>query len=184
MGRRLFAAVLPPQQVVNELDALLAIRREVESSWRWTPARNWHLTTAFMADVADADVESLEELLAEVAERTERFELQLTGARCFPDVARAKLLAMAVGQGSDALEALALRCRGAATRAGAQPDGARFVGHLTLARANRGFDASKWAQVVESFGAWSWQADELVLVESHLAERRYEVIGRWPLLAH
>lgn len=182
MGSRLFTAVLPPDEVLDQFDTLLEPRRDIGAAdWRWTPRSGWHLTTAFMADVPGPLVEPLVELLVDAAATTSPFDLRLEGARCFPDAARARLLAVDVAGGHDELAALARRCRNAASRAGADPDGARFQGHLTLGRARRPFDATRWVHVVDSFGGWTFRATELVLVESHLAERRYEVLERFPL---
>lgn len=184
MGSRLFTAVLPPDEVLDQLDTLLEPRREAGADqWRWTPRSGWHVTTAFMQDVPESSLEPLVDLLGEVARATAPFDLRLQGARFFPDVARARVLALDVASGHDDLSALALRCRQAASRAGAGPDGTRYQGHLTLGRATRGFDATRWAHVVDSFPGWSFPARELVLVESHLSERRHEVVERLPFRA-
>lgn len=184
MGARLFTAVLPPEQVVAELERHLEPRREAGlEHWRWTRPEGWHLTTAFMASVTDLARDQLVENLQAAMARTQPFEVGIEGAVCFPNVARAKLLAADVRQGHAELESLATSCRGAATRAGAAPDGARFRGHLTLARARRPFEATNWFRVVDSFPGWSWRVSEVVLLESHLADRsnRYEVLERFPL---
>ena len=59
-------------------------------------------------------------------------------------------------------------------------DGARFVGHLTLARINRGLPAVRWLEILDSFPRWRWHVDELCLVESHPGAR-YVVTERFPL---
>lgn len=184
MGTRMFTAVLPPPSVVAELDRWLEPRREAGAdTWRWTRPENWHVTTAFMESVSDDARYRLAEALAEVAATTPPFDLRLEGARCFPSVERAKLLALDVAHGAEPLGHLARACRYAASRSGAAPDGATFVGHLTLGRARRAFDATKWVHVVDAFPPSAWRADELVLVASHLADggNRYEVVERFAL---
>ncbi len=184
MGARLFAALLPPEAVVTELDALLEPRREAgRDSWRWTRPEGWHLTTVFMASVSDRSRDRLVEGLGLVAAGTAPFDVGVGGALCFPSADRARVLALGVSMGHEALAVLARSCRDAASHAGANPDGARFTGHLTLARARRPFDATKWVHVVDSFPGWTWRAEELALVESHLDDpgNRYEVLERFPL---
>lgn len=184
MSARMFAAVLPPQSVIDDLADFIQPRRDVpDSGLRWTRPDGWHLTTAFMAAVPSDRFDRLDEQLAEVATRTPAFRLRIAGTVCFPNVGRARLLALAVARGADELGALASRCRNAATRAGVEPDGARFVGHLTLARANRPIEATRWVRIVDSFVGASWDVTELALVESHLSDpgNRYEVVGRYPL---
>lgn len=184
MGARLFTAVLPPEPVVAELERHLDPRREAGlEQWRWTRPEGWHLTTAFMASVTDLARDLLIENLEGAMARAKPFDVGLEGALCFPNAARARVLAMSVGEGHEQLAAIATSCRGAATRAGAAPEGARFRGHLTLARARRPFDATKWFHVVDSFPGLTWRVNEVALVESHLADRsnRYEVLERFPL---
>lgn len=175
----MFAAVLPPESVVAELDELLAPRREADPRLRWTRPDGWHLTAAFMADVPD--VERLEESMAEAASGASRFRLRVGGGLTFPHPVAARILALGVSEGESQLTALAEKARHAAVRAGAAPDGARFVGHLTLARANRGFQATKWLGVLDSFPGWSFDVDELALVQSHQTGKRYEIVARFPL---
>ncbi|WP_353082164.1 RNA 2',3'-cyclic phosphodiesterase [Tessaracoccus lapidicaptus] len=180
MGARMFTAVLPPAPAVAELDALLEPRRGADPTLRWTRPEGWHVTTSFMADVPAASLERLEENLAEVAQRAHPFVIRLAGGLALPHAGRARILALGVPEGHDELAALSSSCRGAASRAGAEADGARFVGHLTLARHNRGLTAVRWLEILDSFPGWRWTADELCLVESHPGAR-YEVVSRFPL---
>lgn len=183
MGARLFAAVLPPEAVVAELDALLEPRRQAgRDVWRWTRPEGWHLTTVFMGSVAPRSLDRLVEGLAAVAGRTVPFGVGIGGALCFPAPDRTRVLALGVPEGHEPLATLARAARDAAAHAGADPDGARFTGHLTLARARRTFDATRWVHVVDSFPGWSWPVGELVLIESHLDDpgSRYEVLERFP----
>lgn len=180
----MFTAVLPPEEVVADLDRYLEPRRDAGADrWRWSRPEGWHVTTSFMDSVTEHASVELVDHLAEVARQHEPFHLRLQGARCFPSAAAAKVLTLDAAEGGAALGALARACRSAASRAGAAPDGATFVGHLTLGRTNRGFDATAWVHVVDSFPGWAWQVSELVLVASHLADRgnRYEVLERFTL---
>ena len=183
MGLRLFAAVLPPPDVINELDDLLEPRRDVDPTLRWTRPDGWHLTTAFMASVPEGRLERLEENLADVAERTPAFTVSLAGGLAFPHPIRARVLTLAVGVGHMELAALSERCRHAATKAGVEVDGSRFVGHLTLARHNRGLQATRWLGVLDSFPRWECPVEELCLLRSGLGGGRYEVLERFPLTA-
>lgn len=183
MGMRLFAAVVPPLAVLEELDAFVAPRREAGGPWRWTAARTWHLTTAFMGDTAEADLEPLVENLRAAASRTPSFDLRLGGGGCFPHPYGAKVLVLGVVEGADELTTLARRSRTAAERAGVRTDGARFTPHLTLARTNRGVEATRWLRVLDAAPPVAWWVDELQLVWSHLHDRgnRYEVVASLPL---
>lgn len=179
MGARMFTAVLPPSTLVEELDQLLIPRRDADSRLRWSRPEGWHITTAFMASVPD--VERLEEALAEVTAQTVPFEITVGSGIAFPDAHATRLLGLGIAQGATELTALAEKSRNAANRAGAGPDGSRFVGHLTLARTNRGFPAVKWLELLDSFPHWSFPVTELALIHSHQTGRRYEQVASFPL---
>lgn len=183
MSKRMFTAVLPPATVVAELDEFLAPRRAADQQLRWTRPEGWHLTTSFMGQVGPGRDEYLEDNLAEVAASSAPFEVRVAGGIAFPHPEKARVLGLAVPTGHDELAALSARCRAAASRAGIVADGSRFVGHLTVARHNRGMAALRWLQVLDTAPGWSWMADELVLIESRDSGHGYgyEVAERFPL---
>ncbi len=183
MGARLFTAVLPPQGLVEELDAFLGPRRPAEARLRWTRPAGWHLTTAFMGDVPERNLDRLTEALGEAASRTPAFRIRLAGGGAFPWPLETKVLWLGLAEGASELTDLAERCRNAAVRAGVVVDGASFRPHLTLGRANRAIDSTRLVRVLDTFDGDGWVADELVLVQSHLADRgnRHEVLDRWVL---
>lgn len=179
----MFAAILPPEEIVQELDSYVHPRRDADPDVRWTRPEGWHLTTAFMGQVAPGRDEYLEDTLAEVAATTRPFQVRVAGGIAFPHAGKARVLGLGVPQGHDELAALSARCRAAASRAGVEADGSRFVGHLTLARHSRGIPATRWLTILDAFPGWSWRADELLLIESQRSGHGfgYEVAARYPL---
>ncbi|MBC9957909.1 RNA 2',3'-cyclic phosphodiesterase [Yimella sp. cx-51] len=174
-GQRMFVAVVPPDDVKEELSDFL----EPRGGMPWIDPEQWHLTLAFLPSVHERDLDELIEALVRVAQRHEPFDLSLAGAGAFPDALSAKLLWMAPAAD---LGALASGVRNACNSAGATPDGQRFVGHLTIARLHRGMDARKWLQVLDTFRSDPWTVTEIELVASHLREGpsgrpRYETVA-------
>ena len=165
MTMRLFAAVVPPPDVVAELDRFLEPRRVADASLRWTLADSWHLTCAFLPSVPDAEVDGFAEALADILAGFDAFDIGLEGSGAFPNPDRAKVLWLGVARGAEELGRLASRCHAAATRSGLTVDGARFRPHLTLARAN-GVPVIRWLRVLEALPPVSWQARELQLIRS------------------
>lgn len=177
----MFTAILPTAELTADLDVLLESRRDVDPSLKWSRPEGWHLTLSFMGDVAPRGLDALADNLAGVAARTARFPLRVEGGLAFPNPLRAKVLALGVSDGNAELAALSAGARRAASRAGVEADGARFVGHLTLARSRAGVEARRWISLFDSFPGWSWEPTELCLVESKRMGRSYEVVGRFPL---
>ena len=183
MGMRMFVAVMPPLEVVEDLAEFVEPRQERDSPLRWSAQEQWHLTLAFMPSVADRDLDELIERLTEVAARREHFELRLQGAGSFPNPAQGKVLWTGVAGDTAPLERLSASSRSAAVRAGIEVDGSKFRPHLTLARANRPLELTRWLRVFDLYAGPSWQVDEIALVQSRPGGTgsRYQVHEVFPL---
>jgi RNA 2',3'-cyclic 3'-phosphodiesterase len=189
---RLFVAVVPPESVLEHLDEFLSVRREAKDrsdGLRWTVPDQWHLTLAFMEDVAERHLDDLVERLGRAAHRRTPFELGFAGGGAFPNAARAKVLWLGVEAEEAArteLDRLATGARAACTKAGAEVAGGRFRPHLTLARLGRPQEVTKWVRLLDAYAGPRWTADEFALVESHLGEGprkrpRHEVLETFEL---
>lgn len=166
MATRAFVAVYPPEDVREELAEFLAARPGPV----WTAPEQMHLTLAFLGGVPDRALEPLEENLEDAVRAVEAFPCALHGAGAFPHPDRAAVLWLGVEDGAEELSRLARKARGAASRAGAVPDGRAFHPHLTLARPRRR-NATRWIRVLETFGSRLWTVEEVHLVESVLQGR-------------
>lgn len=189
---RLFAALVPPVAVLDDLDFFLEPRRAADPDLRWSRPTQWHLTLAFAAAVPEYLLDEVAERLASAAERRRLGPLAVSGGGAFPDPDRARVLwaglAHDVPSDRDELAALARGCRTALATAGAEVDGQRFRPHLTLARLGRPANVTRWVRVLESYAGPSWTPDAVSLVASHLGEGprrspRYEIVTACPLAA-
>jgi RNA 2',3'-cyclic 3'-phosphodiesterase len=185
---RMFVALVPPAEVIDDLSEFLAPRQEAEPGFRWTVPEQWHVTLAFMAQVADRHLDDLLARLERAAARRTPFSAALAGGGAFPSPARAKVLFAAVDAADRAeeLRRLATGARAAAGKAGAATDGGRFHPHVTLARIGRPVEATRWLRVLDAYRGPTWRAEELALIESHLGEGprnrpRYEIVATFPL---
>ncbi|MGV9690713.1 RNA 2',3'-cyclic phosphodiesterase [Streptomyces sp. NPDC003444] len=185
---RLFAAVLPPPERLDELGQVVDRLHRLPGAdgVRWTARAGWHLTLAFMGEVEDAALPELRARLERAASRTPPFSLRLHGGGHF---GRRALWAGVAGD-LDALRLLAERSDAAARRAGiAMEEHRRYRAHLTVARGRGdGMDPGPFLEVLDGFEGGRWEAGELTLVRSRLpvggarGERpRYERVGGWPL---
>lgn len=185
---RMFVAVVPPVEVLEDLGEFLTPRQVAEPDFRWTAREQWHLTLAFMANVEDRHLDDLVARLERAAARRTSFDLRIAGGGAFPNPARAKVLFAGVDAGTshEELTRLATGARAGASKSGAVTGGGRFHPHLTLARLKRPAEVSRWVRVFESYRGPTWTAGEITLVQSHLGEGprrrpRYEVAGTFPL---
>jgi len=187
---RLFAAVLPPEDVTRELAAEVAELRSLPGAdgLRWTGVPGWHFTLAFYGEVDEDVVPDLSARLERAAHRTESFALAVCGGGQFGH-GRA-LWAGAAGDLS-VLRLLADRAEAAGRKAGLEMgEHRRYKPHLTVARSREAFEVRPYVETLDAFTSRTWTVDELALVRSNLPnsgvpgeQPRYEVVARWPLRA-
>lgn len=185
---RLFAAVLPPTDVTDELAAKIAELKALPGAdgLRWTGRPGWHLTLAFYGEVDDDAVPDLSARLERAAHRTPAFPLSLRGGGQF---GHGRALWAGAHGDLDTLRLLADRSEAAARKAGIpMGEHRRYKPHLTLARSRDAFPVRPYVEALHPFTGTAWTVRELCLVRSHLPtsgvsgeQPRYRAVARWPL---
>lgn len=182
---RVFAALIPPDHVTEDLDDFLSPRRDDQAAslLGWSRPQSWHLTLAFMGAARPDAVEAFVERLAQGAVNVAVPQLQVRGGGAFPVVERARVLYAGVPDPSGSLERLSERVRSTAAVTGCAPDGRAFLPHLTLARTRRPIEATRWVRVLDTYVGPPWQPEEVAVVESHVGQGRprHSVLERVPL---
>jgi 2'-5' RNA ligase len=185
---RMFAALRPPPDAVEHLDAFLEVRR-AEAGFRWSPPEQFHVTLAFLAEVPDRALDNLVERLARAAARRTAFDTAIAGGGAFPNAARARVIWAGLdldGVGTTELGRMATGARAAANRAGVAVDGQRFRGHVTVARLSHPQDVTSWVRLLDTYRGPTWRTDRVALVASYLGEGprgrpRYETVEEFAL---
>ena len=178
---RCVLAVFPPAGVVDDITGFLEPRRTATQGmpWRWTRPGSHHITLAFMADYPDQRVEELSQGLDAWARRRAPLTMTVSGAGAFPNPERARVLYLGVpGEAAVRLGEWSQQLRALVTHHGGSPDGMGFTPHLTVARANRGQRGGRLVQALDTYASAVFTVSEVALVESHLGERRHEVLHR------
>ncbi|MFJ9611258.1 RNA 2',3'-cyclic phosphodiesterase [Kitasatospora sp. NPDC101176] len=190
---RLFVAVHPPDRALRGLAAAVEPLRGLPGAdrLRWTAVDGWHLTLAFLGEVAPERVPELDAGLAGVAEVHPVHRLRLSGAGRFGD----RVLWAGVEGQARALGRLAEAVSGAVAEVAGAAGAEAFHPHLTLARAgsSRGHrravqrvtaaELDALAAVLADYRGPEWEAAELHLVRSDPdgGGARYTTLRSWPL---
>ncbi|WNZ10657.1 RNA 2',3'-cyclic phosphodiesterase [Streptomyces sp. 11x1] len=185
---RLFAAVLPPADVVEELGLVAGELKSLAGAdrLRWTQPPGWHFTLAFYGEVEEDVVPELSRRLERAAERSEPFRLAVRGGGKF---GRGRALWAGAEGDLGALRMLADRAEAAARKAGVpMGEHRRYTPHLTVARSREDLDVRPYVAVLDAFAGRSWTVSDLALVRSRLPasgvageQPRYEAVARWGL---
>jgi len=117
-----------------------------DSTVRWVPVHNIHLTLKFLGDVSPADVETLTQILRTQADSHPAFNLQFNGLGFFPSSKRIHVLLIRI-QASAELEALQREVESACGRFGFRAESRPFNPHLTIGRLRRGVPSSDQTKI-------------------------------------
>ncbi|MFJ4582055.1 RNA 2',3'-cyclic phosphodiesterase [Streptomyces echinatus] len=185
---RLFAAVLPPEDVADEIAAEVARLRQLPGAGRlrWTGRPGWHFTLAFYGEVDDGVVPGLSDRLARAARRAAPFTLAVAGGGHF---GQGRALWAGARGDVEELRLLADRAEAAARKAGVpMGEHRRYKAHLTLARSRDAVDVRPYVDLLREFTGRSWSVTDVALMRSELPrsgvrgeQPRYEVVDRWAL---
>ncbi|TDC22229.1 RNA 2',3'-cyclic phosphodiesterase [Streptomyces sp. 8K308] len=184
---RLFAAVLPPKPMLDELATVVEELHRLPGAGRlrWTNPGGWHLVLTFFGDVPPERVPELRERLARVAARRSRHELWLSGGGRFAQ----RVLWAGVDGEVAVLRGLAAATAAAARRSGIALDDHRpYHPHLTIARGRDRVDLAPYAAALADVAGTPWTVGEFTLLRSHLPAEgipgqrpRYEPLASYPL---
>ena len=179
---RLFVALTPPGEVVDELSTCTVSLRELAPDLRWTRPEQWHVTLAFLGEVSDNVVDELARRLNRAAARHPPLALALGGGGRFGH----QVLWTRVQGDLDGLRRLAGSVRAAARRSGLPGEQRPYRPHLTLARAGAAADLRPLVERLASWQGLPWVATRLYLVCSRLGagpdgSALHQPIAGWPL---
>ena len=178
---RLFVAIYPSTEAVHSLHAAMP---PLPPEWRAVPSDQWHVTLAFLGDVADSGVAELDDRLARAAGRSSRFDAALARGGSFGSARRARVLWVGVAGERATLARLTDRVTAAVRRTGIELEDRRFRPHVTLARSRDRFgaDATALRAALAEYAGPSWPVGEVHLVHSVLGRHaRHETIRTYPL---
>ena len=181
---RLFVAIIPPDEVVEDLTDFLRPRRDAGAELRWTDPEHLHLTLAFLPEVGEAGMDRLTEALTERCAAIPAAAMRLSGGSAFPNPYAARVL-FAAAEPEPWLGKVARAARNAAGHAGVVVDGGRFHPHVTVARLRRPTEATRWIRILQEYESPGWVAESACLVQSRLGQGRqgrplYGVLAEFP----
>jgi 2'-5' RNA ligase len=177
----LFVAVFPPAEARAHLRHRLAGAHSGKGSgvrpFRLTPMDRWHVTLAFLGEVAPPRLSEVERAVATVSPR-DPITLRIAGGGSFGGRGRSGVLWAGLSGDVPALAEVHADLRDALVAADLPHDARPFTPHLTVAYAqDRDVRAA-----LDGYAGPAWTADAMVLVHSRHAEGGgYHHVRNWPL---
>ncbi|TDB87851.1 RNA 2',3'-cyclic phosphodiesterase [Actinomadura sp. KC216] len=185
---RLFVALVPPPDILDELEEAVLPHRDAVPELRWVRRELLHVTLTFLGEVDDRTLDRLLPRLERAVGRHERMSLSLAGAGAFPGSGtHARVLWTGLYGDRRGVARLAASTTAAGRRVGTLPDKHRgFRPHLTLARSRSPVDVRPLMESLSAFAGAAWTAGSVQLMRSHLpgkdySQLTYESLKTWSL---
>ena len=179
---RLFVALPVDEEVREGLRAATEPWRsgehpDADGRWRWARPEGWHVTLAFLGQVADERAGEVAEVVGPAVAGTGAVRLALDDLDHF---GRRVLHVALADDPPGAVSRLGEAVQQALARADLPVKQQQVVPHLTLARARKGQRPDVLDLPVPDA---AWTVDQAMVYVSHLHPKgaRYEVLGRLPL---
>ncbi len=175
---RLFVGLPLPPAIKNDLTLIAS---GIENA-RWIAPENLHLTLRFIGDCDEGEVEDIDAVLRSID--TPSFPLALDGTGCFESRGRVRQVWVGVHP-EPALNHLHSKIEQALIQGGRDPEGRKFIPHVTLARLKR-VSASKVKPYLEYHAAFKsepFDVGSFTLFQSHLSHSgaSYTPLADYPL---
>jgi len=132
---RAFIAIELPQTLQTAIEKqTVRLRQSLgDELVRWVPTQNMHLTLKFIGNVAASHLDFIKQMLAQTADQSSAFDLQITGLGSFPNSKRPRVLWVGLHASAE-LPALQRNLEAGASRLGYQKEERPFSPHLTIGR--------------------------------------------------
>lgn len=186
---RVFVAIVLPDLFKHALVGATASLCAARDELRWIQASHLHLTLAFLGELDDRGKDLVVEAAERVASASRPFTLAATGLLALPRRSSSRVLAAAMGEGSDKAAELAVALERALADIGGEadhtfrpPEKRPFTAHITMARSGR-VPATFTSEELDLRIGASAEIAELAVYESILGAEgaRYRELARFAL---
>lgn len=188
---RAFIAIELPSAILGAVDQIEArLKPQVPpDTVRWVKADSIHLTLKFLGQVPSDQMDLITSALRTTVASHAPFALEVSGAGCFPNAHRPRVVWVGIKDDGHRLHALQRAVENAIAPLGYPTEVRDFTPHLTLgrlARDVRHIDQKKIGEVVEAAAVGllgRWEVKQVALIRSDLKPNgaEYTILARAPL---
>lgn len=151
---RSFIAVPLAPEIRRGAVRLIDRLRQDDDGIKWVPTDNLHLTLKFLGEVDNTEIPRVCDVIADVTEQFDPFDLSFSGTGGFPDTERPRVLWVGIGGATESLIRLVGQLEKELAQLGFKPEPRDYRPHLTLGR-TRGGSRRAGSEVVERLKAQS-----------------------------
>lgn len=181
---RAFIAIGLPEGLQKKLSDFIDILKNPQDKISWVSTKNIHLTLKFLGDVSADDVESVKNIIQDVAKNYAAFEVVVKGTGVFPSPRRPRVVWIGVGDEKKNIKNICIDLEDRLVSIGIPKEEHEFTPHITLGRVKyikdiKGFGDLSTKHSEDLFGNLS--IDGILLMKSTLTpkgavyERLYDI---------
>ncbi len=167
---RAFIAIDLPKDLKNKLHSFQNELKKldiIEGNW----TKEYHLTLKFLGDITEDKLKEIEKVLAAIADKTKKFELNLQGISGFPSTDYVRVMWLGVGAGDEEALVLHEEIDDSLAKSGFEKE-KRYENHITLCRVKKVSDKGKLKEIFKAkteFG--KFEVSEIKLIKSYLTKK-------------
>ena|SRR5215471_1382870 len=167
---RTFICIEIPHSIKTRIEKLQESLRGIEAQISWTKPSNIHLTLKFLGAVTPPRLERVKIAVEQAAKGIKPFEINVSGAGCFPSPRSPRVLWVGITEVPRELEQLYSKIDEGLSREGFEREKRKFSPHLTLGRIRTPRNASLVAEtlIAGDFGPERFRANEVIVMRSDL----------------
>ena len=168
---RCFVAIEIPEDIQNRLIAIQDEIRQQIGPASWVKPGNIHLTLKFLEEVSHNDIQSVGEVIEQVAQRHPAFSMQIGGIGAFPNLERSRVLWTGITVGTAEIKVLAQEVNTELSGCGYPADSKQLNPHLTLARLRSRVDLNPLVDTFRQYDqidGTNMEVNGIALIQSEL----------------
>jgi 2'-5' RNA ligase len=167
---RTFICLEIPGSISERIGNLQTTLKAIDAQVSWTRPANIHLTLKFLGAVEATRIQNVARAVQRAVVGINKFEIEISGAGCFPSTRSPRILWIGLPEVPDALKQLYSNLEDELDREGFAREKRKFSPHLTIARLRGPKNATQLAELlIESgFTAERFTASEVIVMRSDL----------------
>jgi RNA 2',3'-cyclic 3'-phosphodiesterase len=167
---RTFICIEIPESIESQIDKLQEKLSQIDAQVSWTKPSNIHLTLKFLGGVEASRIAGVSKALERAAHGISPFEVEISGAGCFPSPRSPRVLWIGVSNVPEPLEQLYSNIEDELAREGFVREKRQFSPHLTIGRIRTPNNAARVADalIASGFEPAVFRATEVILMRSDL----------------
>ena len=168
---RAFLGISIPEEIKSKI--LGVQKRFSKFDIKFVESENLHFNLKFFREIGDQEIEKLKQILKEVSEKFEPFEIEIKGIGTFPSKNYIRVIWLGVKEGNNIIAMLGESIQDSIEPLGFLKEG-RFIPHLTLARvrtARNKEDLISKVEELKDIEIGKMKVDSMILFRSKLSPK-------------